>query len=136
MTTDPHKIKYLNMCRVRDCPPQWRSTDSDGMNGLFVISFSAERGSIYMLKCLASDQAGWEHVSVTDQTNRKSQLVCPTWEMMCRIKRAFWDDDECVIEYHVPLSEWVNEHPGCLHLWRPIGIELPRPPAIFVGVGL
>lgn len=22
----------------------------------------------------------------------------------------------------------------CLHLWRPVGIEIPRPPALMVGI--
>jgi hypothetical protein len=46
---------------------------------------------------------------------------------------AFWDDEEYVIEYHVPRSEWINEHPGCLHLWCPKDTEIPRPPSIMVG---
>lgn len=135
MTTDPHKIKLLNQCRVtRGAPEQWLSTDADGMNGMFVLPFTAERGSVHRLGCIASNQGGWEHVSVTDQTSRKSSGLAPSWEMMCRVKRAFWDDEETVVEYHVPMVEWINDHPGCLHLWRPISLELPRPPALFVGV--
>ena len=30
-----------------------------------------------------------------------------------------------MIEYHVPRREWINQHPGCLHLWRPKDIEDP-----------
>jgi hypothetical protein len=127
MTSDPHKIAFLNKCRIRNAV--WKSDDSDGMNGTFIIPYLQ-----FKLGCIASDQCGWEHVSVTDQTTAKSKKTCPTWEMMCRVKRAFWDDEECVIEYHVPMIEWINEHPGCLHLWKPIGIEIPRPPALFVGL--
>lgn len=135
MTADPHKLELLSQCRVRSGPPEhWLSTDADGMNGMFIIPFTDGRGHVSRLGCIASDQEGWEHVSVTDQTTRKSQMTAPTWEMMCRIKRAFWDDEETVIEYHVPMAEWINDHPGCLHLWKPIGIEIPRPPTLFVGV--
>jgi hypothetical protein len=133
VTRDKHKIDFLNRCRVRARITEYGSTDADGMNGAFIIPFHDERKS-YQLGCIASDQLGWEHVSVTDQTSRRSQQICPTWPMMCRIKRAFWDDDETVMEYHVPMSEWINEHPGCLHLWKPIGIEIPRPPSLFVRV--
>jgi len=58
---------------------------------------------------------------------------CPTWEEMCLVKDLFWDDTDCVIQYHPSRSDYVNNHPYCLHLWRPIGIELPRPDSIFVG---
>lgn len=69
----------------------------------------------------------WEHVSAS-RTDRM-----PTWEEMCRVKDIFWDDTDCVIQYHPPKSDYVNNHLFCLHLWRPIGIELPRPDSIFVG---
>jgi hypothetical protein len=126
MTRDKHKIAFLSQCRI---------TEADGMNGVFLIPFDNGK-STSRLGCIASDQLGWEHVSVTDQTTKRSQLVCPSWEMMCRVKRAFWDDEETVIEYHVPMSEWINDHPGCLHLWKPIGVEIPRPPGLFVGSGV
>lgn len=47
---------------------------------------------------------------------------------MCYIKSLFWDDEEVVIQYHPKKSEYVNLHPYCLHLWKPIGIEIPTPP--------
>lgn len=135
MTTDRHKIAFLNKCRIKEgLDPAWTSTDADGMNGSFLISFHHGK-SVEWLGAIASDEEGWEHVSVTNQTTRKSHLVCPSWEMMCRIKRAFWDDEECVVEFHVPMSEWINEHPGCLHLWKKTGYEFPRPPSLFVGLG-
>ena len=37
-------------------------------------------------------------------------------------KALFWDEDDCVIQYHPPRSEYVNNHQNCLHLWRPIGV--------------
>jgi hypothetical protein len=45
---------------------------------------------------IASHEGDWEHVSVTDQSTKRSQERTPSWEMMTRIKRAFWDDEECV----------------------------------------
>jgi hypothetical protein len=70
-----------------------------------------------------------DHVSVSLSVKR-----CPDWEEMCMIKDMFWDDEDCVVQYHPPKSEYVSMHPFCLHLWRPIGIEIPRPPSIFVGI--
>jgi hypothetical protein len=81
-----------------------------------------------ILRVIASDQFGWEHVSVS----RKDR--CPTWEEMCQIKDLFWDDTDCVVQYHPPRSEYVNNHPHCLHLWRQVGCNFPMPPSIMVGV--
>ncbi len=128
MTKDPHKIAFLNSCRVRSGIEGYNSTEADGMNGAFIIPFHNSK-TIDRLGVIASDQEGWEHVSVTRQTGPKSHKLCPSWEMMCRVKRAFWDDEETVVEFHVPMAEWVNEHPGCLHLWKKTGYEFPRPPA-------
>ncbi len=69
---------------------------------------------------------GWEHVSVS-YSNR-----CPTWEEMCRVKDIFWYDNECVVQFHPPKSEYVNNHPYCLHLWRKCGSEFELPPKEFV----
>lgn len=74
-----------------------------------------------------SNGDGWEHVSVS----RKSKM--PTYEHMCWVKDQFWGADACVMQLHVPRSDHVNVHEYCLHLWRPIDAEIPRPPAYMVG---
>jgi hypothetical protein len=51
---------------------------------------------------------------------------------MCFVKDLFWREDECVIQYHPPKSEYVNLHPYTLHLWRPVNIELPLPPRVSI----
>ncbi len=77
---------------------------------------------------IASTDDEWEHVSVS-RTNRS-----PNWPEMCRIKELFFNDDEMVMQLHVPSSDHVNVHPYCLHLWRPLKHDIPRPPSIAVGV--
>ncbi|MBU8870651.1 MAG: hypothetical protein KOO60_07295 [Gemmatimonadales bacterium] len=67
----------------------------------------------------------WEHVSVSVVGNRKAT---PTWDEMCAIKDMIFAPDECVIQYHPPASDYVNTHPGVLHLWRPVNGEIPMPP--------
>ena len=54
---------------------------------------------------------------------------------MCHVKDLFWQDEEVVIQYHPRKSEYVNNHPFVLHLWKPIyqGI-IPTPPALLVGI--
>ena len=76
----------------------------------------------------ANSEVPWEHVSVS-LPNR-----CPNWPEMDFIKRLFWDDEEAVMQLHPPRSKWINNHPYCLHLWRPIKDEIPLPPEIAVGV--
>lgn len=80
--------------------------------------------------CIASTGGGWEHVSVSPCS--KARKTCPTWEEMCAIKGMFFLPEECVVQYHPPRSEYVNNHPYCLHLWRPVGQTIPRPPMVFV----
>lgn len=111
------------------------SKASDGANGAFQISHSPHGAT---LNVIASDGCdwnsddlpgpAWEHVSVSLQAR------CPTWSEMDFVKRIFWRDDETVIQFHVPKSDHVNYHEYCLHLWKPIGIDLIRPPAICVGL--
>src|SRR6516225_4312936 len=71
---------------------------------------------------------GWEHVSVS--TRRR----CPNWIEMCFVKDLFWSEGECVIQFHPPRSEYVNNHRYCLHLWRPRDGNFPLPPKILVGI--
>lgn len=71
----------------------------------------------------------WEHVSIS--------LIgfhqCPTWDQMCFIKNLFWEEEETVVQFHPPKSEHVNNHPYCLHLWKP-PYAIPTPPAIAIGI--
>lgn len=101
------------------------SDESYGNNGQFMItSLKLKR----TLGVQASDGMGFEHVSVSLRDR------CPTWEEMCFVKDLFWDDEDCVIQYHPPKSEYINCHPYVLHLWRPINAEIPRPPKFLVGI--
>ena len=90
--------------------------------GAFVVPHES-----YMLRVIASDGLGWEHVSVS-LPNRT-----PSWKQMCFIKSMFWDEEDAVVQFHPPASEYVNHHPHCLHLWRSTGETMPRPPSILVG---
>ncbi len=70
----------------------------------------------------------WEHLSVS------TPVKTPTWEQMCKMKEIFWRDDEVCMELHPKKEEYVNMHPYCLHIWKPIGVEIPIPPSILVGI--
>lgn len=108
--------QYRVMCGVM------ASTSLHGNNGAFRIPIA---GRVW--RVIASDGAGWEHVSIS------TAGAPPTWAVMCEIKALFWSEEDCVIQYHPAKSEYVNCHPNCLHLWRPIGVALPIPPSYLVG---
>lgn len=102
---------------------------------LLVVKTSEDGGSGFLqLGNRVADSAvvvwsfggGWDHVSVS-YSNR-----CPTWDEMCKVKDMFFGPDECCIEYHPAEKDYVNVHPYCLHIWRPQGNEIPKPPKIFV----
>jgi hypothetical protein len=110
-----HRVRYGKM----------GSDAGYGNNGAFIIT-SPYRSTLFIV---ASDELGWEHVSVS--INRQKR--CPTWQEMHWVKTLFWRDDECVVQYHPPEADYVNCHPYTLHLWRPVDVEMPRPPYILVG---
>ena len=70
---------------------------------------------------------GWEHVSVS------LSHWTPNWREMCFIKDVFWDEEEVVMQYHSKKSASVHRHEPCLHLWRPVGQEIPTPLKELVG---
>lgn len=101
------------------------TTQAAGCNGLFMVKLARNQ----TLKVIASDGAGWEHVSVSRQDR------CPVWDEMCAVKELFWDAEDYVVQYHPAAKDYINDHPNCLHLFRPVGQVLPVPPTFLVGVG-
>lgn len=100
--------------------------------------YSIPRG-VHVLVVLATDSHGWEHVSVVKYPRLDRSLAAsmtPSWKDMCEVKSLLWKDPEaCVMQLHPAKSEYVNNHPNCLHLWRPInGASIPQPPSFLVGI--
>lgn len=118
--------EFLNQVRIRE--GDFASEDSDGFNGLFEFFLPILSRPI---RVIASDGLGWQHVSV-------SMVGCvlpPSWHVMSQVKDLFWGPDEWVVQFHPPWSEHINNHPGCLHLWKCTdGREQPTPPGITVGI--
>jgi len=88
-------------------------------NGMFEIP---SRG----LRIVISDGGDWDHVSVSRQER------CPTWEEMEWVKREFFEPGDCCMQLHVPTAEHRNNHPFCLHIWRPHHAAIPMPPLFMV----
>jgi hypothetical protein len=70
----------------------------------------------------------WDHASISLPDR------CPTWEELEFVKRLFFERDECAMQLHVPQRDHVNNHEFCLHIWRPLDVDIPRPPASMVGI--
>jgi hypothetical protein len=107
--------------------PRLGSSSADGNNGAFIVR-SVEPG--WDLALQVSDGMGWEHVSV--HAFRGTQQRTPNWKEMCQVKDLCWEDEDAVLQYHPPRAEYVNDHPYTLHLWRPIGVDVPRPSLLLV----
>lgn len=115
MRASPHALAERHRVAGRPCD----------RNGQFVIPYATTGVN---LCAIASDGCGWEHVSVS--TRKRT----PNWREMEYVCRLFWHDDEAVMQLHPPRSRWVNNHPHCLHLWRPVDVAIPLPPSILVGI--
>ena len=79
---------------------------------------------------IASFDEGWQHVSVSCFYN-----IMPTWDIMEIIKNKFFRDDEFVVEYHPKKEDYVNNKENCLHMWSPIGYDLPYPDLVKIKKG-
>lgn len=119
----------LEEARLRSGP--WGSAAGSGAYGYFELQGPC--GARLRIIASGADHddklsAGWEHVSVSIERR------VPNWIEMCFVKDLFWEPEECVVQFHPPRSEYVNNHPNCLHLWRHREIEFPLPPSILVGM--
>jgi hypothetical protein len=110
--------------RIRE--GDYASDASDGPVGAFRL-IGPNGGELAIISSGVDREHRWEHVSVSLK-NR-----APNWPEMCFVKDLFWHDDECVVQFHPPKSSYINFHPHCLHLWRPLDGLIPMPPTILVG---
>lgn len=102
------------------------STSAAGPNGAFDLP-SPKNG--WRLAVIASNDEGWEHVSVhCYATGNKQRMRTPSWAEMCFVKDIFWEAEDEVVQFHPRRSEYVNLHPHTLHLWRALDERMPRPP--------
>jgi hypothetical protein len=94
----------------------------NSVSGAFAIPYKSN-----ILRVIASNAEGWDHVSVS-LINR-----CPNHEEMQFIYFMFFNPDEIAVQFSVPKEKHINCHPYCLHLWRQWGKPYDLPPPEFVG---
>lgn len=97
--------------------------------GMFFFWFGSK--CVRVIACDGTE-TDWEHVSVSVAIGKTQRT--PTWDEMCFVKGKFWDEEESVIQFHPPKSEYVNNHAHCLHLWKCVSVEFPLPPSILIGI--
>lgn len=123
------------LSRLTEGPSHMVSDSRYGNNGAFQLE-SPNPG--WRLMIIASDEPlegslPWEHVSVQAYRDSPAQVRIPTWKEMCFVKDVFWDAEDVVMQLHPKRSEYVNHHPAVLHLWRPVGVDIPTPPSSMIG---
>ena len=96
--------------------------------GMFSIPSPVDKKRVLKVLCADMDSSEWQHVSVS-LTNR-----CPNWAEMSYVKDLFWGEDQTVLQFHPKKSEYSNNHPYVLHLWKKAGEEHALPPTILTGV--
>ena len=121
-------MKFPEQFRWADAPNGYHTIPGEPF-GAFRISARFANGRCLNVIAADGQETGWEHVSVslTETPNK-----CPSWDEMCVVKRLFWEGSDCVVQFHPRDAEYVNLHPGVLHLWRCVNAEFPVPPMICV----
>ena len=112
----------LKLGRIKNPFDAWQG---DAQNGYFRIRGPMNR----FLIIIASNGMDWDHVSA----HVENSYDPPVWAEMAFVKDLFFGEEEAVMQLHPPKSEYVNCHPGTLHLWRPQKEAIPLPSRILVG---
>lgn len=96
----------------------------DGPDGM---AFGIIKGN-EKFRVIASWGARWDHVSVSCADR------CPTWDEMCWFKDIFFNPEEEAMQLHPAKKNYINNHPFCLHIWKPQRQSIPLPPNKLTGV--
>lgn len=108
-----------------------KKENKNGFGGIYYSKIIYNNGKPKLenpLNFLFSWACGFEHLSVSTPTR------CPTWEEMCIMKDLFWKDDEVCMQLHPAKEDYIDNMKYCLHIWKPINQEIPKPPSIMVGL--
>jgi len=135
-TSDAVQAGQDGMRKIPHPSLEYGRTEGEGYLGAFLIpgpcgdrlSIICSDGSDWEACGLEGEP--WEHVSVKATDGRKGWRT-PNWKEMSFIKDLFWNEDECVVQYHPAKSDYVNHHAAVLHLWR-CKAGFPMPPRICV----
>ena len=121
--------------RNRRPPPREKPTPAAPSSS----STPATAGSRSTWRSATARSSGSSTATMSKCCRRPSGIAasrrCPSWAEMCWVKDLFFGPSEAVIQIHPRAEDYVDDHPGCLHLWRPTREIQHLPPPILVGVG-
>ena len=106
---------------------RFRRLGGNAYNGAFGLVAPGTRATLHVI---ATNGRLWDHVSVTVAGEKR----CPLWSEMAWVKDQFFEPGEAVMQLHPPRDRYVNNHPYCLHMWRPQREAIPLPPVTMVGI--
>lgn len=110
-------LLHLEKHRIHN--PHMQKLMDDDFIGAYLLRLDGSRQEFLVLASVHDGE--WEHISVS------TELRCPRWNEMQQVKELFFEDEEAVMQLHPPKSVYINSHPYCLHLWRPITSPIPLP---------
>jgi hypothetical protein len=116
-------LSYLDAFRV-----PLHGDFGDARNGAFTVPNGHPYSNV-VLRIIASDGGGWDHVSVSTKSR------CPTWQEMNYVLELFFEPHEIAVQFGLSRDgpvPYINDHPFCLHWWRAHDVAYPLPPVIFV----
>ncbi len=120
-------MKFPEKYRWENAPHGYATVPGNPF-GMFQVPGRDANGRQLNIIAVDGEETGWEHVSVTVYGSKQT----PSWKEMCIVKELFWEPSECVVQFHPPEEKYVNNHAGCLHLWRKSDAPFPMPPKICV----
>lgn len=100
-------------------PPDWKIIQRHGRGYVY-----ESRDRLCVIASAAhynQDNREWLHVSMS----RENRV--PSYEDMKRVKEIFIGNDKSAIQVFPKVSDHVNIHPFCLHLWCPLTGPQPWP---------
>jgi hypothetical protein len=124
---------HLNQFRIKE--GEGATTDADGLNGNFKFALA---GVIVQVSSSETEIEGYEHLIAVAFDKPQSSIIsrltakdpvprCLTNEEKMQVKRLFWEDDECVVEYLPAKGSQMPFHFTATHLWRRTFSEFPMP---------
>lgn len=114
------ELKEFEKYRIPDIADMFFKKD---VMGKFIIPF--ENGTF---EVTASNYMGWDHISIVVITKNGMARIAASEEIE-RLKKMFFGD-EVTIEVHPKKKDYINIDEVMLHVWRPLGKDLPLPPAV------
>lgn len=107
------KPQTANWKPPKNLPQNWRTIRLSEIEQQPYGVYRSRNGLAVIISCCRyEDNKNWIHLSIS----RKDKL--PSWSEFVQVKEIFLGKESTAIQVIPPRSQWVNDHPFCLHLWQ------------------